>query len=67
MRAATDIPGWDTWFAHEDNGEHGGLVYGWVPHALLHLADRGFHVIPVHSIWWIDDQALRRLLGSVTR
>ncbi len=57
-----DIPGWDTWFAHEDSGEHGGVVYGWVPPVLLQLADAGFNVIPVNSIWWVDDRELQRVL-----
>lgn len=59
----SDIPGWDTWFAHEATGRLGGVVYGWVPPALLHLADRGFDVIPVQSIWWVKAKDLRRLMG----
>ncbi|ATB47582.1 hypothetical protein MYMAC_003198 [Corallococcus macrosporus DSM 14697] len=56
-----DIPGWDTWFAHENTGSFGGVVYGWVPPALLSLADEGFYVIPVDSIWWVKEE-LRRLM-----
>ncbi|WP_141332497.1 hypothetical protein [Myxococcus sp. AB025B] len=65
-----DIPGWDTWFAHDSEwkdgyGEvHGGLVYGWVPPALLELADIGFYVIPVSSVWWVEDAELRRLMAT---
>jgi hypothetical protein len=58
-----DVPGWDTWFAHVDTGKFGGVVYGWVPPA-LQLADRGFDVIPVQSIGWVEDGELQRLLGS---
>ncbi|QSQ24423.1 hypothetical protein JY651_05550 [Pyxidicoccus parkwayensis] len=58
-----DIPGWDTWFAHEDTGRFGGVVYGWVPPALVELAERGFSVIPVECIGWVDATDLRRLLG----
>lgn len=59
-----DIPGWDTWFAHQDAGEGGGIVYGWVPPALLALADEGFYVIPVSSAWWLEEADLRRLIAS---
>ena len=58
-----DIPGWDTWFAHEVAGELGGVVYGWVPPALVDLADRGFNAIPVRSIWWVEQTDLCRLLA----
>lgn len=58
-----DIPGWDTWFAHEATGRLGGVVYGWVPPSLLQLADDGLYVIPVQCIWWVKDADLRRLLG----
>ncbi|WP_342380082.1 hypothetical protein NVS55_10985 [Myxococcus stipitatus] len=58
-----DIPGWDTWFAHEQTGPYGGIVYGWVPPVLIELADEGFYVIPVQCIWWVDDADLRLLLG----
>ncbi|MBF5045658.1 hypothetical protein FGE12_24845 [Aggregicoccus sp. 17bor-14] len=56
-----DIPGWDTWFAHEVRGRY-GIVYGWVPPALLTLADRGFNVIPVNTVWWVKAEDLLRLL-----
>jgi|GEM_PF-5656044 len=59
-----DVPGWDTWFAHQDTGEHGGIVYGWVPPALLKLAGDGFDVIPVSSAWWLKEEDLRRLMTS---
>ena len=59
-----DIPGWDTWFAHDDTGKHGGVVYGWVPPALLELADRGFDAIPVNCIWWVEDRVAKSLLES---
>lgn len=58
-----DVPGWDTWFAHEETGRFGGVVYGWVPPALVELAERGFYVIPVQCIVWATDADLRRLLG----
>ncbi|MFY1827430.1 hypothetical protein ACN47A_16030 [Myxococcus fulvus] len=59
-----DIPGWDTWFAHEPEGNFGGVVYGWVPPVLLELADQGFYVIPVSSVWWVEDAELRRLMAT---
>ena len=62
---ALDVPGWDTWFAHESAGRLGGTVYGWVPAALAPLVERGFSAIPVRSVWWVDSPVLRRLLGRV--
>ncbi|MCP3063554.1 hypothetical protein LXT21_32730 [Myxococcus sp. K38C18041901] len=59
-----DIPGWDTWFAHEPVGEFGGVVYGWVPPVLLELAGQGFDVIPVSSVWWVEDPELRGLMET---
>ncbi|WP_254625180.1 LysR substrate-binding domain-containing protein [Myxococcus sp. CA051A] len=59
-----DVPGWDTWFAHQETGEMGGIIYGWVPPALLTLAEKGFYVIPVTSAWWLRDEDLRRLMSS---
>lgn len=59
-----DVPGWDTWFAHQGTGELGGIVYGWVPPALLKLAGDGFDVIPVSSAWWLNEEDLRRLIAS---
>lgn len=58
-----DIPGWDTWFWHEDIRSLGGVVYGWVPASLVPVADAGFEVIPVCSIWWVDDRKLSALMG----
>ncbi len=58
-----DIPGWDTWFAHGTTEKNEVVVYGWVPPRLVDLADAGFEVIPVQSIWWVEEAALQRLLG----
>ncbi|AKF87428.1 hypothetical protein MFUL124B02_42680 [Myxococcus fulvus 124B02] len=65
-----DIPGWDTWFAHDseargsDGEGRSGVVYGWVPPVLLELADQGFYVIPVSSVWWVEDAELRQLMTT---
>jgi len=59
-----DTPGWDTWFAHEDHPKHGSVIYGWVPPALVSLADPGFWAIPVSCVWWVSDEELRLLMQS---
>jgi hypothetical protein len=51
----SDIPGWDTWFAFEPNANVGDLVYGWVPNEATVLVGRGMLMIPVQSVWWVDD------------
>lgn len=59
-----DIPGWDTWFHHVDNGRFGGLMYCWIPPQLVDLADIGMRQIPVESAWWVnwvDGQDMGRL------
>jgi hypothetical protein len=57
-----DVPGWDTWFAHEPTRTFGGTVYGWVPGALAALVERGISAIPVGSVWWVEESDVRRLL-----
>lgn len=50
----SDIPGWDTWFAHAQHDHIQGRVYGWVPNEISALVGRGIWSIPVDSVWWVD-------------
>ena len=50
----SDIPGWDTWFAHEPHDHLQGRVYGWIPIDIVAPVGRGIRVIPVESVWWVD-------------
>lgn len=49
-----DIPGWDTWLAHDPTIRESGLLYGWVPNAITDAVGRGMWAIPVESIWWVE-------------
>lgn len=50
-----DIPGWDTWVAHDPAVGHSGLLYGWVPNSITDPVGRGMWAIPVESVWWVND------------
>ena len=49
-----DIPGWDTWVAHDSTTGHSGMLYGWVPNSITAPVGRGMWAIPVESVWWVD-------------
>lgn len=50
----SDIPGWDTWFAHQPDDKIQGIVYGWIPNEICAPVGRGIWAIPVDSVWWVN-------------
>jgi hypothetical protein len=51
-----DIPPWDSWFHHAPGGRtKGGLLYCWVPSALIGSVEAGLDCIPIHFMQWVDD------------
>jgi hypothetical protein len=50
----SDIPGWDTWFAHQPSDIIQGIVFGWIPNEICAEVGRGMWAIPVDSAWWVN-------------